>query len=81
MTAPLAPIFVARAFGTRNLGALTGTINMVHQMSGGLGAFIGGVVFDRFGDYQWAWVMALILSVIGASTVFAIHDRPITQTA
>ena len=49
MTAPLAPIYLARGFGVRNLGALTGTANMVHQMSGGLGAFIGGLMFDNSG--------------------------------
>ena len=76
MTAPLAPIYLARGFGVRNLGALTGTANMVHQMSGGLGAFIGGLMFDNSGDYQDVWLLALILSVVGYVSVFAIRDRP-----
>ena len=81
MTAPLTPIFVARHFGTRHLGSLTGSINMVHQMSGGLGAFVGGVIFDSFGGYYWAWVLALMLSVIGASTVLLLEDRRGPQMA
>ena len=81
MTAPLTPIFVARHFGTRHLGSLTGSINMVHQMSGGLGAFVGGVIFDSFGGYHWAWVLALMLSVIGASAVLLLEDRRVPQMA
>ena len=77
MTAPLAPIYLARGFGVRNLGALTGTANMVHQMSGGLGAFIGGLMFDNSGDYQDVWLLALILSVVGYFAVLAIRDRPL----
>ena len=75
MTAPLAPIYLTRGFGMRNLGALTGTANMVHQMSGGLGAVVAGVMFDAYGSYHGTWVLALALSVIGYFAVIAIRDR------
>ncbi len=75
MTAPLAPIYLTRAFGTRNLGALTGTANMVHQIGGGLGAYVAGLMFDTYGSYDATWVLALGLSVIAAISVVAIRDR------
>ncbi len=80
MTAPLAPIYLTRAFGAGNLGALTGTANMVHQMAGGLGAYTGGLMFDIFGDYHSTWVLALALSVVGVLSVLAIRDRPLLST-
>ena len=76
MTAPLAPIYLNRAFGVRNLGSLTGTANMVHQMAGGLGAVVGGVMFDIYGNYLGAWILALALSAIAYVSVLAIGDRP-----
>ena len=75
MTAPLAPIYLTRGFGMRNLGALTGTANMVHQMSGGLGAVVAGVMFDAYGNYHGTWILALALSAIGYFAVVAIRDR------
>lgn len=75
MTAPLAPIYLTRGFGMRNLGALTGTANMVHQMSGGLGAVVAGVMFDSYGNYHGTWILALAMSVIGYLSVIAIRDR------
>ena len=75
MTAPLAPIYLTRGFGMRNLGTLTGTANMVHQMSGGLGAVVAGVMFDAYGNYHGTWILALALSAIGYFAVVAIRDR------
>lgn len=75
MTAPLAPIYLTRGFGMRNLGALTGTANMVHQMFGGVGALVAGVMFDTYENYHGTWILALAMSVIGYFAVIAIRDR------
>ena len=40
VTAPLAVVFVVERFGNRHLGALTGLITMVHQICGGIGAYL-----------------------------------------
>ena len=77
MTAPLAPIYLTRGFGNRNLGALTGTANMVHQMAGGVGAVVAGVMFDAYGSYHSTWILALTLSVIAYVAVLAIRDRDV----
>ena len=63
MTAPLAVVFVAKNFGARHLGALTGLITMVHHVCGGLGAFLGAAVFDATGGYDLAWAVMLGLTV------------------
>src|SRR5882762_6435795 len=47
VTAPLTVIFVRESFGTRNLGALAGFITMVHQIFGGVGAYLGDLRCDR----------------------------------
>jgi predicted MFS family arabinose efflux permease len=64
VTAPLTVIFVSQSFGTRHLGALTGVITMVHQIFGGIGAYLGAAVFDGTGSYDIAFAIMLAVSTL-----------------
>jgi len=64
-TAPLTVIFARDAFGLKHVGAVTGFVTMAHHMAGGLGAYAGGLLFDRSGDYMSAFILMLVLSVAG----------------
>jgi predicted MFS family arabinose efflux permease len=64
ITAPLTVVFVQQSFGTRHLGALTGLITMVHQIFGGIGAFLGAAVFDATKRYDDAFAIMLVASAL-----------------
>jgi len=64
VTAPLTVVFVSESFGTRHLGALTGLITMVHQIFGGIGAYLGAAVFDATGSYDIAFSIMLAVSLL-----------------
>jgi predicted MFS family arabinose efflux permease len=64
VTAPLTVVFVLQSFGTRHLGALTGLITMVHQIFGGIGAYLGAAVFDAAGNYDIAFSVMLAVSLL-----------------
>ncbi|MGN6571494.1 MAG: MFS transporter [Pseudolabrys sp.] len=64
VTAPLTVVFVQQSFGTRHLGALTGLITMVHQIFGGIGAFLGAAVFDATHRYDEAFAIMLGASAL-----------------
>ncbi|MCC0005951.1 MAG: MFS transporter [Methylobacteriaceae bacterium] len=64
VTAPLAVIFATRLFGARHLGALTGLVTMVHQIAGGLGAWLGAAIFDASGGYGPAFAIMFALSAL-----------------
>ncbi len=64
VTAPLTVVFVRESFGTKNLGALTGLITMVHQVFGGIGAYAGAAIFDATGTYDAAFVLMLASAVV-----------------
>ena len=66
MTAPLLVIFVRDAFGTANLGAISGLIVMIHHMFGGLGAWIGAAIFDARGGYDVAFAVMAAASVLAS---------------
>jgi predicted MFS family arabinose efflux permease len=63
-TAPLAVVFARNAFGLKHIGAVTGFVTMAHHMAGGLGAFVGGLLFDISGDYVVAFIIMLVLSAV-----------------
>ena len=73
VTAPLTVLFVRESFGTRNLGALAGFITMTHQIFGGLGAYAGAAIFDATGDYDAAFVLVLLLTVIALALTFMLR--------
>lgn len=62
--APLTMVFVAESFGMRHLGALTGFITMVHQVFGGLGAYLGAVLFDSTQSYDAAFATMLAATMV-----------------
>jgi predicted MFS family arabinose efflux permease len=64
VTAPLTAVFVRESFGTRNLGAISGIITMVHQIFGGVGAYAGAAIFDATGTYDAAFVAMLVSAVV-----------------
>jgi predicted MFS family arabinose efflux permease len=64
VTAPLTIVFVAESFGMRHLGALTGFITMVHQVFGGLGAYLGAALFDNTKSYDAAFFVMFAASAV-----------------
>ena len=81
MTAPLTVVFAGNIFGTARLGSVSGLINMVHQIAGGLGAFVGALIFDATGSYNGAFILMFALSILGTATTVAIRERPFQRAA
>lgn len=79
ITAPLTVTFAGSMFGAPRLGMMSGIINMTHHIAGGLGALIGGIVFDTRGSYDAAFILMLALSVIATALTFTIRERLISQ--
>jgi predicted MFS family arabinose efflux permease len=75
VTAPLTILFVRDHFGTRNLGALTGLVTMVHQLAGGLGAYGGALVFDATGAYDAVFVFMLAASAAALVLMLMLRSR------
>lgn len=75
VTAPLCVVFCREAFGVRNLGLFTGLVTMVHQIAGGLGAWVGAIWFDRVGDYQVMLAVMLASSLAAAALSIQLRSR------
>lgn len=80
VTAPLTVVFAGNMFGSARLGTVSGILNMVHQMAGGIGAILGALVFDRWGSYDGAFLVMLALSIVSLVTTRLIRERLAIKT-
>jgi predicted MFS family arabinose efflux permease len=59
---------VAKLFGARYFSTLFGIVLFAHQIGGFFGAWLGGLVFRAYGNYQWMWYADIVLA-LGAAIV------------
>ena len=78
ITAPLTVVFLGNIYGPLRLGTLTGTISMIHQIMGGLGALAGGWIYDMTGSYNAAFALMLALSLAATALTLVVRE-PLRQ--
>ena len=61
---PLIPMFIIRIFGTRIMATLIGLLMFIGALGGGLGSWVGGKVYDATQNYQLAFTIAAVTSLI-----------------
>jgi len=72
---------IAVMFGTRWLGTLAGFAFFSHQVGGFLGAWLGGIVFDRTGSYGPVWWLSILLGILSALINMPIVEKPVVRGA
>jgi predicted MFS family arabinose efflux permease len=77
---PLVAGSVAEMFGLRWQAMIQGVAFMSHQLGSFLGAFGGGLLFDRLGSYDLAWrlgvAMGLVAGIVQISFALLRPPRP-----
>lgn len=77
-TVPPTAGLVGKLFGPRYLGTLFGLTLLSHQLGGFFGAWVGGLVLERFGDYSWMWYADMALALAAAVANLPIREsRPV----
>ena len=67
---------VAKFFGPANMATLFGIVMLSHQVGGFLGAWLGGLLFERTGSYDWLWTIDIMLAVGAALIHMPIKEAP-----
>ena len=80
-TVPATNGIVAQIFGTKNISMLFGIVFLNHQIGSFLGAYLGGLFYDIFGNFDYAWYLAIILSLLATLVHLPIDEKPIRQEA
>ncbi len=79
-TVPATSGIVAHIFGTKYLGLLYGLVFLSHQIGSFFGAYLGGLFYDMYGSYDYAWYLAIALSVFAGLIHLPIKEKAIERT-
>ena len=70
---------VAHIFGTKYLGLLYGLVFLSHQIGSFFGAYLGGLFYDLYGSYDYAWYLAIALSIFAGLIHLPIKEQAIER--
>ena len=78
-TVPATSGIVAHMFGIKYLGLLYGIVFLSHQIGSFFGAYLGGLFHDIYGSYDYAWYLAIALSIFAAIIHLPIKEEPVLR--
>ena len=78
-TVPATSGIVAHIFGTKYLGLLYGLVFLSHQIGSFFGAYLGGLFYDLYGSYDYAWYLAIALSVFAGLIHLPIKEQAVER--
>lgn len=78
-TVPLTNGTVASVFGVKHMSMLAGIVFFAHQLGSFAGGWMGGWLYDRAGNYDMAWGIAIGLSILAAVLNWPITERTLAE--
>jgi MFS family permease len=80
-TVPPTAGLVGKLFGVRYLATLFGLTLLSHQIGGFFGAWLGGLSFVAYGNYNWMWYADIALALAAALVNLPIREAPVPRLA
>ncbi len=74
-TIPLTSGLVAHIYGLRYMGTLYGIVFLSHQLGSFLGVWLGGRMYDIYGDYTLVWWIGVGVGAFSAIIHLPIRER------
>ncbi|MDF1620371.1 MFS transporter [Pseudothioclava nitratireducens] len=75
-TVPLTSGLVAHIYGLRYMGTLYGFVFFSHQLGAFLGVWLGGKLYDLYGDYTMVWWVGVAVGAFSAIVHLPVRERP-----
>jgi len=76
-TVPLTSGLVAQIYGLRYMGTLYGIVFLSHQIGGFIGIWLGGALYDVYGNYDLVWWIGVGAGLFSAIVHLPIRERPL----
>ncbi len=80
-TVPLTSGLVAHIYGLRYMGTLYGIVFFSHQLGSFLGVWLGGRMYDAFGDYTMVWWIGVGVGAFSAIVHLPVKEQPLSARA
>ncbi|OCX65787.1 MFS transporter [Thioclava sp. SK-1] len=74
-TVPLTSGLVAHIYGLRYMGTLYGIVFLSHQIGAFLGVWLGGRLYDTYGDYTMVWWIGVAVGAFSAIIHLPVRER------
>jgi len=75
VTAPLKTTLVGALYGVTHLGFICGFVTTFHMLGAGMWAYLGGLIYDKTGDYDLAFVISLGLAALAVICTLLIREE------
>lgn len=75
-TVPLTSGLVAYIYGLRYMGTLYGFVFLSHQLGSFLGVWLGGTLYDLYGDYTIVWWVGVGVGAFSAIIHLPVKEAP-----
>ncbi len=75
-TVPLTSGLVAQIYGVRYMGTLYGIVFFSHQLGSFMGVWLGGRLYDIYGNYTLVWWIGIGVGAFSALVHLPVKERP-----
>lgn len=80
-TVPLTSGLIAHLYGLRYMGTLYGIVFFSHQLGGFMGVWLGGALYDVYGNYTLVWWIGIAVGAFSAIVHLPIRENRSAQAA
>jgi MFS family permease len=74
-TVPLTSGLIAQLYGLRYMGTLYGIVFFSHQLGGFIGIWLGGRLYDMYGNYNLVWWIGIVVGAFSALVHLPIKEH------
>jgi len=74
-TVPPTSGLVVTFFGTRYMAFLYGFVFLSHQLGSFSGVWLGGYLYEHYGNYDGIWYLGIVLGLVAAALHWPIQER------
>ena len=80
-TVPLTSGLIAHIYGLRYMGTLYGIVFFSHQLGSFAGVWLGGKMYDVYGDYTLVWWVGVGVGAFSALIHLPVNEKRSAQPA